>query len=68
MHGKKDKPQICSSLFVKQIYCVVVEFLVFTFLVLLKALHTISQNDLNILVMITIIIEVHLQIKKSHEM
>jgi hypothetical protein len=65
---KKDKTQICSSLIVKQFYCVVVEVLVFTFFLLLKVLHTISQNDLNILVMITIIIEVHIQIKESHEM
>ncbi len=68
MHGKKDKTQICSSLIVKQFYCVVVEVLVFTFFLLLKVLHTISQNELNILVMITIIIEVHIQIKESHEM
>jgi hypothetical protein len=68
MHGKKDKTQICSSLIVKQFYCMVVEFLVFTFFLILKALNTISQNDLNILVMITIIIEVHSQIKESHEM
>jgi hypothetical protein len=42
--------------------------LVFTFFLILKDLNTISQNDVNILVMITIIIEVHSQIKESHEM
>jgi len=42
IHGKKDKTQICSSLIVNFFYCVVVEFLVFTFFFTSKALNTIS--------------------------